>query len=108
MEDKAVYQVNKPELRPQTLLCFADSGYSHPTWKDVRLLMGRMMKTAEEIAALVGVNSQTVRQWQHSPEVGDDAEIPYSAWRMMLSEYRNYQQDRAHEIRDNQRYAFLG
>lgn len=87
MEDRAVYQVNRPALRPETLLCFADPGYSHPTWEDVRLLIGLLGKTGEEIGLLVGVQSRTVRKWQASPDKSSHAEIPYSAWRVMLCAY---------------------
>lgn len=92
MEDRAIYAVNRPSLRPETLLCFADPGYSHPTWEDVRLLVGLLGKTGEEIGLLVGVKSRTVRKWQASPDTSNHAEIPYSAWCVMLCAYRKSQE----------------
>ena len=67
------------EINPKSQLPFSHPDYQTPTFEALRVVMKSQGWTGAKVAALVGVDSRTVRRW-----TGNERPIPYSAWRLLL------------------------
>ena len=67
------------EINPNSQLPFYHSNYQQPTFEELRVVMKSQGWTGAKVAALVGVDSRTVRRW-----TGNERPVPYSAWRLLL------------------------
>jgi len=88
-EERATYRTSKSpgKLPGGTLLKYTDPGYQEPTFEDVRTLKEISGKTGRELSELVGLkDNRTFRKWTAPPGASQKAQIPYSAWRLLLIE----------------------
>lgn len=85
-ETRTPYVVSGRSTGPDnaTLHQFDSPLYVPPSWEDVRAVIERISLTGSQVAALVGVQSRTVRKWTSPPETSNHAPIPYAAWRLLL------------------------
>ena len=67
------------EINPKSQLPFYHPDYQPPTFEALRVVMKSQGWTGAKVAALVGVDSRTVRRW-----TGNERPVPYSAWRLLL------------------------
>ena len=67
------------EINPNSQLPFYHPNYQFPTFEELRVVMKSQGWTGAKVAALVGVDSRTVRRW-----TGNERPVPYSAWRLLL------------------------
>lgn len=77
-EERARYEVEGQEIRPETMLDYSDPGYLKPEPGELRALLWEANLTGAQAGDLVGVNSRTIRKW-----TGGEREIPYAAWRLL-------------------------
>ncbi len=80
-EDKFEYSVEGREVRRETRLPFADQRYTAPTPKEIAEVIRRLELTGSKAGRLIGVDGRTIRRW-----IGNERDIPYSAWRLLLIE----------------------
>jgi hypothetical protein len=89
METRAPYEVHgQVKFRPETLLPYG-RGWQDPTREEIRGMLAKAGQamgkgsslTGAETAALVGVESRTVRRW-----LGGDSAIPYAVWAILAYE----------------------
>jgi hypothetical protein len=83
-KDICTTSVHSSDPNENTLLLFSDPNYQQPTPNDVRAVIKKMGISGSEVAARVGVSSDTVRKWQASPESSGFKPIPYAPWRLLL------------------------
>ncbi|MFK7885937.1 MAG: methyltransferase domain-containing protein [Gammaproteobacteria bacterium] len=65
-------------VNPKSLLLFDDPDYAAPTPEDIRGALKALELSGAEAAALLGVDSRTIRKW-----TGGERAIPFSAWRLL-------------------------
>ncbi|WP_281416984.1 helix-turn-helix domain-containing protein [Kistimonas asteriae] len=65
-------------IRKETLCRYSDS-WTQPDGQEVRELLKTANLTGSKAAAIVGVNSRTIRKW-----TGEEQKIPYSAWAILV------------------------
>lgn len=80
-EERGVYKVEgRTEPRRETLLPFKSQLYRAPTKDEFRSVTQTLGLTGSMVGALLGVTSRAVRKW-----IGGESEVPYSAWRLLLT-----------------------
>ena len=67
------------DINPNSLLPFFHPNYQPPSADELRAVMKAQGWTGAKTAALVGVDSRTVRRW-----TGNERPVPYSAWRLLI------------------------
>jgi hypothetical protein len=68
------------DVRRETRLPLTDPRYVPPTAHEVSEVL-HLLGFNESLVHFVGVDRPRLRRW-----IGGDSEIPYSAWRVLLSE----------------------
>lgn len=81
-EEHGEYRVaGRTEVRHEARLPFADPRYRPPTAAEVREVIRVLGLTGSQAGVLLGVTSRAIRKW-----IGDESDVPYSAWRLLLVE----------------------
>ena len=69
----------KTDINPAAMLPFYNPEYQVPSSDEIRALLKSQGWTGARAAAIVGVDSRTIRRW-----TGGESPIPYSCWRLLL------------------------
>ncbi|MFT6903943.1 MAG: hypothetical protein ACJAS1_000588 [Oleiphilaceae bacterium] len=85
MEETPDYFVH---FRPETFRRYED-GWVAPNIDELREAKRRSGKTGSQLAAMMGVNSRTLRKW-----IGGLHAIPYAAWMIWLFSIKLITEDR--------------
>ena len=75
------YQEKEFDLRPGTLQPYQSGDFVEPSTDEIRYLLRSQKWTGADAAAIVGVDSRTIRRW-----TGGERGMPYAAWRLLLIE----------------------
>lgn len=74
MESRALYGLDKVEIRPECLVSIAN-GWTPPLGLEIRAALKMAGTNAEEFSRRIGVDGRTVRRW-----VLEEKPMPFAPW----------------------------